>query len=49
MVVLPEPGNPVSHITGKWSAVEVTDEVVGLISIYLSPSPHIGFVKIWPN
>ena len=36
MVVLPEPGNPVSHITGKWSEVEVTDEVVGLISIYLS-------------
>jgi hypothetical protein len=45
MVVLPEPGNPVSHITGKWATVEVTDEVVGFISICLSPSPHMGFVK----
>src|SRR5215210_182743 len=47
IVVLPEPGNPVSHITGEGATVKV--EVVGVISRCISPWLQKDCPKIRPN
>jgi hypothetical protein len=47
MLVFPEPGNPVNHMTGKWAILEGIDEVFGFIfSIcFSSPLSLMGVAK----